>query len=316
MQQFQQRMDVIGNNIANVNTTGFKGARIDFADAFSQKLGGSNAGVSMQIGTGVGTNAVSNQFIQGAISATGVATDLAVSGSGFFVVRDTLSNADYATRDGSFRLDDAGYLVTNDGLRVQGFNNRQLTTRGDILIDAADEVTARVTTATTARDAAQAAFTQAQQDAAADPTNQALQDALADATDALEVAEANLVAAQNLKVASFNVDTEGKINVRLNDGTEYVRGQVLLQTFRNPQALTKEGSNLYSGMTNAGPLGQIEAPGTNGLGSIQSGSLEMSNVDLANEFSSLITTQRAFQASARIISTSDEILQELVNLKR
>ena len=111
------------------------------------------------------------------------------------------------------------------------------------------------------------------------------------------------------------------VKVRLSDGSEYTRGQVLLQRFSDPQALQKEGLNLYSGIGSAGPLGGgtaplAEAPGTNGLGRIESGALELSNVDLANEFTSMITTQRAFQASARIITTSDEMLQELVNLKR
>ena len=119
---------------------------------------------------------------------------------------------------------------------------------------------------------------------------------------------------------SFSIDTEGVIKVRLSDGSEYTRGQVLLQRFSDPQALTNEGLNLYSGIAAAGPLGGATpapaAPGTNGLGRIESGALELSNVDLANEFSSMITTQRAFQASARIITTSDEMLQELVNLKR
>jgi flagellar hook protein FlgE len=91
---------------------------------------------------------------------------------------------------------------------------------------------------------------------------------------------------------------------------------VLLQNFQSPQALMKEGNNLFSGIANAGPLSQVETPGTNGLGYLMPSSLELSNVDLANEFATLITTQRAFQASARIISTSDEVLLELVNLKR
>ena len=87
------------------------------------------------------------------------------------------------------------------------------------------------------------------------------------------------------------------------------------------QGLMKEGNNLYSGLGAAGPLGGAASPtpappGTNGLGQIESGALELSNVDLANEFTALITTQRGYQANARIITTSDEILQELVNLKR
>lgn len=307
MQQFQQGMDVIGNNIANVNTIGFKGARINFEDSFSQTVGSGGGGVSMQIGTGVGTSAISNQFVQGAITPTGIPSDLAVSGNGYFVVRDSLSDASFATRDGSFHVDDNGYLATSGGLRIQGFSNSALTTRGDIVIDASDVQTQRIADANTAIAAAQAAVS------GADPADP---DAVAAANQQLATATASLTSAQNLKVASFNVDTEGKINVRLNDGTEYVRGQVLMQNFQNPQALTKEGDNLFSGMSGAGALSQIEAPGTAGLGKIQSNALEMSNVDLANEFSSLITTQRAFQASARIITTSDEILQELVNLKR
>jgi flagellar hook protein FlgE len=307
MQQFQQSMDVIGNNIANVNTTGFKGARIDFADTFSQTLSSTGGGVQMQIGTGVGTSSISNEFIQGAISSTGKPTDLAVSGNGFFVVRDTLSDASYATRDGSFHLDANGYLVSSGGMRVQGFSDSGLTTRGDIQIDASDVQATRVATANADIATAQAAV------AAADPNDPV---AVAAAAQQLATAQAELTSAQNLKVSSFNIDTEGKINLRLSDGTEYVRGQVLMQSFQNPQALAKEGNNLYSGMSGAGPLSTTEAPGTNGLGMIQSGALEGSNVDLANEFSSMITTQRAFQASARIITTSDEILQELVNLKR
>lgn len=261
MRQFQQGLDVIGNNIANVNTTGFKGARVNFEDALSQTVGG--GGVPMQVGTGVNTSAISNQFRQGTISQTGNVTDLAVSGEGFFVVRDAVSDRQYATRDGAFQLDSQGYLVTSRGLRVQGFGDAGLTSRGDVRID-----------------------------------------------------NTGAPGGSTAAVKSFTIDSQGRVIVQLEDGTTFTRGQVLLQRFVSPQALTKEGNNLYSGLANAGPLAQTEAAGTNGLGTILSGTLEMSNVDLAAEFSSMITTQRAFQASARLISTSDEILMELVNLKR
>jgi flagellar hook protein FlgE len=94
-----------------------------------------------------------------------------------------------------------------------------------------------------------------------------------------------------------------------------------MQNFASPQALIKEGNNLYSGIGSAGPLGGSSSPtpaaaGTNGLGRIQSGALEMSNVDLSNEFSNLIQAQRAFQANARMITASDQMLQELVNIMR
>ena len=102
----------------------------------------------------------------------------------------------------------------------------------------------------------------------------------------------------------------------LSDNTEFVRGQVLLQNYSNPGALIKEGANLYSATVAAGALSQPTPPQTNGLGGIQSGALEMSNVDLTTEMVNLITAQRAFQANARVITTSDEILQEVAGLKR
>src|SRR4030095_4448982 len=100
LQNFQQRMDVIGNNVANVNTTAFKGARMDLADSFSQTLRSSSAGSggnsgtpAMQIGSGVVIEAITNIYTQGAIARTGVGTDVALTGPGFFVVRDTISNS-------------------------------------------------------------------------------------------------------------------------------------------------------------------------------------------------------------------------------
>ncbi len=277
IQQFQQRMDVISNNIANVNTTGFKSGRVNFADSFSQTLRGStsadgtSSGTSaIQIGSGVLTAAINNQYTQGGLARTGVTTDLAISGDGFFVVRDPVTSAQFVTRAGDFRLDANNYLITITGLRVQGYSDSSLSTIGDIQVDAVDRP------------------------ADLDP---------------------------DAEYVSFSLDNLGRVKVRLTDGSEYDRGQILLQRFSDPQALIKEGLNLYSGIGSAGPLGGASAPqpappGSYGLGRIESGALELSNVDLANEFSGMITTQRAFQASARIITTSDEMLQELVNLKR
>lgn len=272
LRQFQSEMDVIGNNIANSNTVGFKSARADFADALSQTLQAPSSGdgtVGMQVGSGVAISAIRNLFGQGTPTRTGVQTDLAVAGEGFFVVKDAGNGQEYATRAGDFRVNENGYLVTNTGLRVQGFSDAALTTRGDILIDG----TGRPATSNPAA-----------------------------------------------TVLGFGIDQNGKVTVRLSDNTEFVRGQILLQSFQNPQALLKEGNSLYSNIAGAGPLGgatpQAAAAGTSGLGKIQSGMLELSNVDLTNEFANLITTQRGFQASARVITTSDELLQELVNLKR
>ena len=230
----------------------------------------------MQIGSGVATSAIRNQYTQGAVSRTGVLTDLAISGDGFFIVRDPVTGSQYATRSGDFRLDESGFLITNRGFRVQGFTDAVaaqagLQTYGDIQI------------------------------------NKGTPPVLTPPVDPAAT------------ITSYSINREGVVTVRLSDNSQYIRGQVLLQGFLDPQGLMKEGGNLYSGMANAGPVGAGGAPvspGTNGLGRIESGALELSNVDLASEFSAMITTQRAFQASARVITTSDEILQELVNLKR
>jgi flagellar hook-basal body protein len=126
------------------------------------------------------------------------------------------------------------------------------------------------------------------------------------------------------KIRSFNVGTTGDINIVLSNGQTFTSGAVLLQMFKDPGALTREGDNLFSGMNTAGPYnGTFTAsnisgltPSSGGLGVINGGSLELSNVDLGEEFSTMITTQRAFQAGSRVITTTDQMLEEAVNLKR
>jgi len=120
------------------------------------------------------------------------------------------------------------------------------------------------------------------------------------------------------------VGTSGDINIILSNGQTFTAGAVLLQSFKDPGALTREGDNLFSGITTAGPYngvfedGNIASltPSNGGLGAINGGSLELSNVDLGEEFSTMITTQRAFQAGSRVITTTDQMLEEAVNLKR
>ena len=117
------------------------------------------------------------------------------------------------------------------------------------------------------------------------------------------------------QIQNVNVDTAGRVNVMLTDGTQYTRGQILLRKFTNQQALDKEGGNMYSNLENAG-VSEWSTPGSDGFARIEAGALELSNVDVAREFSKLITTQRAFQANARMVTASDQILQELLRLKR
>jgi flagellar hook protein FlgE len=250
MDSFQAALDTIGNNIANSNTTGYKSERSDFEDLLS----------------GSAISSTTTDFSQGTTDATNSSGDLAISGNGFFVVKDPASSAEYVTRNGAFHLDSNNYLVTADGMRVQGYTDSSLSTVGDIQIDA---------TGTTG---------------------------------------------SSTTVSSYSVGSDGQITVTLSDNTSFVRGQVLLLSFQNPQALVREGTNLYSNISNAGPLGgdagTPAVAGTNGLGTIEDKTLEASNVDLTSEFTSMITVERGYQANAKVITTSDEMLQEVINLKR
>jgi flagellar hook protein FlgE len=309
MRSFVRGIEVIGNNVSNINTVGYKGAKMRFEDAFSNTLqrGTGNTGlgsntITQQIGTGTKIATIKTQFTQGPLQTTGGLTDLAVSGEGFFRVRDTLQGIEYVTRAGDFRVDDQGYLVTNTGFRVQGIG-----------------------------------FSDAQEAAGATGWTSA-----APALDTSSIRDVRIdfnpaSSASTARLETFQIDQGGYVNLFLSDGTSIRRGQILLQRFNDPAALVKEGDNLYSGIADAGPtetwpdtrvagVNSVTFPtGTNyqglqaaqnGNGRIISGSLELSNVDLTDEFAGMITTQRAFQAASRLITTSDEILQEIVNLKR
>jgi fagellar hook-basal body proteins len=117
------------------------------------------------------------------------------------------------------------------------------------------------------------------------------------------------------KVSSFSVGKDGSITVKLGDGTSYEVGQIGLASFQNEGGLVKMGGNLYKTSPNSGDA-TYGTSGSGSFGDINQGMLEMSNVDLAQQFTDMIIAQRAFQANGKIISTDDEVLQDLVNLKR
>jgi flagellar hook protein FlgE len=250
LDQFQQALNVIGNNIANVDSVGFKSANVEFADALSQTIGQNSAGVE-QIGEGVVTSSISDQFTQGSFTNTGVVSNMAVYGNGFFVVKDATTGQGYVTRDGNFNLDSNGYLVTSTGG----------TTIGDI-----------------------------------------------------QVSNANAPGGDTSAVQSYKFADDGTLTISLADGTSFTGGQVLLQNYVSPTQLTSAGSNLYTASAAAGPLTAPVVPGTNGVGTLVTSQLELSNVDLASQLTSLITTQRAYEANSKVVTTSNEILQDLVNL--
>ncbi len=277
LRTFMKGLEVIGNNIANVNTTGFKASEAKYADSFSNILqrsapsGTDTANTpSTGIGTGVSLAGVTTNFTQGSLGSTGRDTDLGISGNGFFHVKNAVDGAEYATRAGDFRWTDQGYLVTSQGFRVQGLTGSSLGTVGDITLGTPPTGTQR---------------------------------------------------------QSISIDRSGNVVEFYSDGTSATTNRVLLQNFNDPSALTKEGNNLYSGLIAAGPIGaaageialqagDVNAPGKNGLGNIQSGTLELSNVDLTDQFANLITTQRSFQAGSRLVTVSDSVLEDIVNLKQ
>ena len=149
MRQFQTSLDVIGNNLANINTVSYKGARVEFQDTLSQTLRAptpdtatTSGAAGMQVGNGMTVPAIKNNMTQGAMKNTGVRTDMAINGKGFFLVKDVTTNELFATRAGDFREDKNGYLVTNDGYRVQGrnkmapaFTAAEKTAIGDMRLD-------------------------------------------------------------------------------------------------------------------------------------------------------------------------------------
>ena len=277
LRTFMKGLEVIGNNIANVNTTGYKSSSAEYSDSFSnilQRSSPSSATSSntpgISVGTGVKLAGISTNYSQGSLEATGQSSDLGVSGEGYFQVQNPTDGSTYVTRDGTFSWDNQGFLVTSQGYRVQGLTGSTLGTVGDIKLGTP-------------------------------PTGTQLQ--------------------------SVTIDKGGNVVEFYSDGSSATTNQVELQSFTDQAALVKEGNNLYSGMLAAGPngaaagsfafqTGGVNAAGSNGLGSIQSGTKELSNVDLTEQFANMITTQRSFQAGSRLVTISDTVLEDVVNLKR
>jgi flagellar hook protein FlgE len=262
LKNHQVRMDVIGNNIANVNTIGFKASRVVFQDIYSQTIkpaaapnatmGGSNP---QQIGLGVTIAAIDVLHTRTGAQYTGNALDLSIEGDGFFVVSDGTSN--YFTRAGNFYTDSNNNLVNATGLKVQKM--------------VVNPTTGAVSTADIAI-----------------PTN----------------------------YYDISIDKNGNV-VGIDSATnsKVILDSLCIATFNNQNSLEKVGENLYRQNANTGAA-NYKIPGSAGAAYLNPGALEMSNVDLAQEFTDMIVTQRGFQANSRIITASDQMLEELVNLKR
>jgi flagellar hook protein FlgE len=269
LRSHQTKMDVIGNNIANVNTNGYKTQRATFRDVYYQTVsnpGQASAGIggtnSSQVGYGAQIASVDTIHTLSGYSPTNKETDLYINGEGFLKVTDASGNMFY-TRYGALNFDSQGQLVDSNGSIVMGLNG---------------SVTA----------AANANITQD---------------------------------LQKIKIAindysNITINSDGTIT-GVKTGTDQIDtlGLIAISTIPNPAALQLDGSSYYTAGNNTGTI-TYHAAGLGGSGSLVTGGLEMSNVDLANEFSDMIITQRGYQANSKIITVVDEMLEELVNMKR
>jgi flagellar hook protein FlgE len=286
----QEMLDVTSNNIANVNTNGFKSNATTFESTLSQTLqaattstdnggpatviGGENPN---QIGLGVQLAGTQANFAQGSTESTGRNEDIMINGDGFLVT--STDGALSYTRAGSLHLStdataggaDVTNLVEPDGSLIQGYTS---TSNG-----ATPPVYTQPTTA------------QMQ----ATPTN--LQ--LAHLTDGT--------------YASWSIQPNGSIIGVKSGGQSDVLGVIAMASFSNPEGLSASGNTSYI-QTIASGAAKYNQPSAGQNGSLQSGALEMSNVNLATEFTNLIISERGFQANSRVITTSDQILQTLVQM--
>lgn len=338
----QEKMDVIGNNIANVGTTAFKGSRTRFESMLSQNItdaagastnmGGVN---SSQIGLGAQVSGIDTILTQGTVNPTGVKTDFLIDGDGYFMVakgavnfaKDTDANAisvdltddtnpvikngalanagvevNY-TRDGSFSKDNQGNLLYN-GYRVLGYT---INTAQD---DPASTTTPKAKLQSLNTNGV-AQFADGSTNVTADNTT----------LRTLRIPDTVTDGTNTLKVKDFSVDKNGVINLTLDDGRVSAVGQIAMANFVNPGGLDSVGGNLYQSTTNSGAAVLRSAAGaatdnSKAYGDVVQNALEMSNVDLAQQFTDMIVAQRAFEASGKMISNGDEILQDIINLKR
>ncbi len=243
MQAQQMNLDVIANNLANVNTTGFKKSKIEFQDLLYQtnRAAGAEAGAgnqvptSLQIGHGSRAVATAKVFTNGELYQTGDKLDLAIHGNGFFKV--TLADGtDAFSRDGAFKQNNSGGIVTSDGLPVTSF--------------------AGVTVPSTA--------------------------------------------------TNVTISQDGTVSLT-DQGVTTTVGQITLSRFANPAGMESIGGSLYRS-TLASGTEETGTPGLAGMGSVQQGYLELSNVKVVEEMVNLIKAQRAYEINSKAIQAADEMM--------
>jgi flagellar hook protein FlgE len=395
LNSYGEAMSVVGDNIANLNTTGFKYSSVHFEDLMAQLIPtGSGPG---QVGRGARISDVSTIWAQGSLENSADDVDVAITGTGFLIVQDPLNQALFYTRDGNFSLNDEGYLINAHTYRVQGkaidpttgtpsgvdtdivlsqnYASPQVSTSVDMVmnLDANAAVGSYYDSAITVYDNLGNVHVLDMRYTNAAANNWTVSGTL-DGTDitgsitdqggggpsamvfntngtmvsgglySVDLSGYNIgpvdlntrntpggsttqyAASSATNYASqdgygpgflqrISINNEGIVTGHYSNGQIIPQYQLTLARFNAPGKLYREGSNLYTETQDSGvPL--TGAPGTNGLGKINSNALEQSNVDLGNEFVHMILYQRAFQANSRIITTTDTMMEEVLALKR
>jgi len=240
----QTRIDVIANNLANMNTPGFKTVRANFQDLVYQNLatpgttaaGGTVVPTGVEVGLGTKVGSTDRLFMQGSLAQTQNPLNLAISGAGFFQVTLPDGTIGY-TRDGNFQLNGQGQLMTSNGFLVQ-------------------------------------------------PA---------------------ITIPQNATSVSIGADGTVSANISGQQAAQQI-GQLQLAGFANPAGLSPRGQNLFTSTQASGaPL--VATAGQQGLGTIQQGYLEESNVSLVDEMVALIDAERAYEAMAKVVTSGDQMLQ-------
>ncbi len=303
LKSHQTKMDVLSNNIANVNTWGFKSRTTNFQDALysnsisgsagkmeNGKLGGIN---TSQIGYGNTVSSISTNYSTGSGQYTGNPLDCMIDGTAFFVVgpyRETGTgqgavqikneeigkNGLFLSRVGIFQPDSNGYLVDNTGNYVYGYAAKD-DGKGNVTIEKENLVPIRIPE---------------------NPKGTAGADGKK----------------PRYNIQTWTIGTDGTVVGVDETNVPHTIGKIAVASVENPSGLEQSNGYLYSIGANAGNVLAMQT--TSATGTIKSNFLEMSNVDLASDIATMITTQRGYQANTKIITVTDEMLEQLVNMKR
>ena len=407
------QLSLIGNNLSNVNTAGYKSSNASFQDMLSQTLsGGSDRTNPQQVGLGSTAAGTNMNFTQGSLQTTGISSNVAIQGGGFFVVSDGQGSS--FTRSGDFHVDASGNLVTADGAFVQGYTTKDPVTGSiiptgalsninmppgtlfaptattnlrlianldanaavndtysssvrvidslgashqltmtwtntgpgawdyDITIPAIEvgglitDPPVSVGTGSMAFDAVGVLTTPAADfDIEITGFSNGASDMTTATNNAINLDLFNLDGTANLSgfsapsatssssqngfaagsLSSFAIGIDGTIQGIFSNGQTAELARLSLASFNNPNGLLKTGQNKFSASVSSGEP-SFGVPGEGGRGTTAGSALELSNVDIANEFINMLIAQRGYQANSRIITTTDSVLQEAINLVR